>query len=111
MPAELTRAVGEKGFPPGNVCGSLGGTFCVCCEQVSHVPSSSETRSRLSLKRAVSLVSKPGTGFGTVLAGLGRGPGSFAFFPLLLPFPLPLPFAEDGANPCADRIDEGDATA
>src|SRR6266700_5780783 len=73
MPAELTREVGENGLVGS---GSIGKTFCGCWLQVSHVPSSSDTRSRLSLKSAVSLSLSPGTGLGTGDEGLGRGPGS-----------------------------------
>src|SRR4051794_18572347 len=73
MPAELTREAGENGLLGS---GSIGITFCGCWLQVSHVPSSSETRSRLSLKRAVSVSLRPGTGLGTGEEGLGLGPGS-----------------------------------
>ena len=58
--------------------GSMGETFCGCPAQVSQDPSSSETRSRLSMKSAFSLVFKPGTAFGIAETGFGRGPGSFA---------------------------------
>src|SRR5215510_6203401 len=75
MPAELTSRRGEKGFFGS---GSMGGTFGGCCEQVSQEPSSSDTRRRLSLKRALSLSVKPGMGLGMVDAGFGRGPGSCA---------------------------------
>src|SRR5579859_6193799 len=75
MPAEFTSFKGENGFFGS---GSMGGTACGCCAQVSHVPSSSETRRRLSLKRAASFAFKPGTGFGIAVAGFGRGPGSLA---------------------------------
>src|SRR5262249_7222046 len=58
--------------------GSIGATFGGCCEQVSQEPSSSETRSRLSLNNATSFLLSPSTDFGTGEAGFGRGPGSFA---------------------------------
>jgi len=51
MPAELTRPRGEKGLFGS---GSVGSWFCGCCAQVSQVPSSSETRSKLSTNSAVS---------------------------------------------------------
>src|SRR3954451_24687029 len=73
MPAELTRDAGENGLLGS---GSIGRTFCGCWLQVSQVPSSSETRSRLSLKRVVSLSLSPGTGLGIGDEGLGLGPGS-----------------------------------
>ena len=73
MPAEFTRPAGEKGLSGE---GSMGKTPCGCCAQVSQVPSSSETRRRLSLKSASSLMFNPGTGFGITDAGFGRGPGS-----------------------------------
>src|SRR6478735_8487250 len=75
MPAEFTSFKGENGFLGS---GSIGGTACGCCAQVSHVPSSSETRRRVSLKRAASLAFRPGTGLGMAVAGFGRGPGSLA---------------------------------
>ena len=56
----------------------MGGTACGCCAQVSQVPSSSETRRRLSLNRAASLAFRPGTELGIIVAGFGRGPGSLA---------------------------------
>src|SRR5215510_6203364 len=61
MPAELTSRRGEKGFFGS---GSMGGTFGGCCEQVSQEPSSSDTRRRLSLKRALSFVIKAWMGIG-----------------------------------------------
>src|ERR1700761_950427 len=56
----------------------MGNTFCGCWLQVSQVPSSSDTRNRLSMNSADSFALSPGTGLGTGLAGFGRGPGSCA---------------------------------
>src|SRR5215475_1503928 len=75
MPAEFTSNCGENGlFGSGSTGGTLGG----CCAHVSQEPSSSETRKRLSLNKAVSFSFNPGTGLGTGDSGLGRGPGSLA---------------------------------
>src|SRR5215469_14854959 len=84
MPAEFTNVVGENGLLGS---GSIGGTFGGCCEHVSQEPSSSETRSRLSLNSAVSFSFSPDTGFGTGDCGLGRGPGSCALKMLRLFWP------------------------
>src|SRR5579871_2380027 len=75
MPAEFTSFDGENGLDGS---GSLGGTFAGCVPHVSQEPSSSERRSRLSLKSAVSLAFNPGTGCGMVDSGFALGPGSFA---------------------------------
>src|SRR5215475_6261346 len=75
IPAEFTSFSGENGFFGS---GSIGGPFWGCCAHVSQEPSSSETRSRLSLNNASSLALRPGTGFGMADAGFGRGPGSLA---------------------------------
>src|SRR5579863_8153064 len=75
MPAEFTSFRGENGLLGS---GSIGGTFGGCWAHVSHEPSSSDTRSKLSLNRAVSLSFSPATGLGIIVAGFGRGPGSLA---------------------------------
>src|SRR5262252_8274941 len=75
MPAEFTSLRGENGLAGS---GAIGGTFGGCWGQVSHEPSSSETRSRLSSKSAASFSFRPGTGLGIVDGGFGRGPGSWA---------------------------------
>ena len=75
IPAEFTRKRGENGLFGS---GSIGGTPCGCWAQVSQEPSSSETRRRLSLKRAASFWFRPWTGVGMAEEGLGRGPGSLA---------------------------------
>lgn len=75
MPAEFTSEVGENGLFGS---GSIGMVFCGCCTQVSHDPSNSETRRRLSLNNASSLSFNPVIGIGMAEGGFGRGPGSFA---------------------------------
>src|SRR6266700_2278097 len=90
MPAEFTSLSGEKGLAGS---GSMGGPFCGCWLQVSHVPSSSETRRRLSLNKAGSLSLSPKTPFGTGERGPTHGARSSA---LLTP-PRPSQFNGHGA--------------